>query len=109
LAKKEEWIFTPGLSEPIVLDRHSPARQLLERVRDEAHRFAVTFHRQQRKARDMSSSLESIPGVGPKTRRRLLTHFKSLKRVKEASAEELSEVLGPKLGEQVHRHVQELL
>jgi excinuclease ABC subunit C len=109
LAKKEEWIFQPGSPQPIVLDQHSPARQLLERVRDEAHRFAVTFHRQQRKARDMSSSLESIPGVGPKKRRKLLTHFKSLKGVKAASAEELQEVLGAKLGEQVYRHVHEML
>ena len=109
LAKKEEWIFKPGASEPIVLDQHSPARQLLQRVRDEAHRFAVTFHRQQRKARDLSSSLEAIPGVGPKKRRKLLTHFKSLKGVKAAGVEELQKLLGPKLGKQVHQHIQELL
>ena len=109
LAKKEEWIFTPGATEPIVLDQHSPARQLLQRVRDEAHRFAVTFHRQQRKARDLSSSLEAIPGVGPKKRRKLLIHFKSLKGVKAARPEELQELLGPKLGKEVHQHIQELL
>ena len=90
-------------------DQHSPARQLLQRVRDEAHRFAVTFHRQQRKARDLSSSLEAIPGVGPKKRRKLLTHFKSLKGVKAAGVEELQELLGAKLGEQVYQHVRELL
>jgi excinuclease ABC subunit C len=109
LAKKEEWIFKPDASEPIVLDQHSPARQLLQRVRDEAHRFAITFHRQQRKARDLSSSLETIPGIGPKNRRRLLTHFKSLKGVKAAGVEQLQDLLGPKLGKQVHLHVQELL
>ena len=109
LAKKEEWIFKPGAAEPIVLDQHSPARQLLQRVRDEAHRFAVTFHRQQRKARDLSSLLEAIPGVGPKKRRKLLTHFKSLKGVKAAGVEELQELLGAKLGKQVHLHLQELL
>ena len=109
LAKKEEWIFKPGASEPIVLDQHSPARQLLQRVRDEAHRFAVTFHRQQRKARDLSSTLEAIPGVGPKKRRKLLTHFKSLKGVKAAGVDELQKLLGPKLGKQVHQHIQELL
>ena len=109
LAKKEEWIFRPGVSEPIVLDPHSPARQLLQRVRDEAHRFAVTFHRQQRKARDLNSSLESIPGIGPKKRRQLLTHFKSLKGVKAASAERLQDLLGDKLGRQVHQQIQELL
>ena len=109
LAKKEEWIFRPEVPEPIVLDQHSPARQLLERVRDEAHRFAVTFHRQQRKARDMSSSLESIPGVGPKKRRRLLTRFKSLKGVKAAALEDLQELLGERLGAQVHQNLRELL
>ena len=109
LAKKEEWIFRPEVPEPIVLDQHSPARQLLERVRDEAHRFAVTFHRQQRKARDMSSSLESIPGVGPKKRRRLLTRFKSLKGVKAAALEDLQELLGERLGTQVHQNLRELL
>ncbi len=109
LAKKEEWIFRVGISDPLVLDSHSPARLLLQRVRDEAHRFAVTFHRQQRKARDLSSTLESIPGVGPKTRRKLLIHFKSLQGVKTAPAEALAALLGEKLGRRVHRHVQELL
>jgi len=109
LAKKEEWIFRPGSPEPIVLDPHSPARQLLQRVRDEAHRFAVTFHRQQRKARDLSSSLESIPGIGPKKRRKLLTHLGSLAGVKAAPVGELQDLLGEKLGAQVHKHIRELL
>ena len=109
LAKREEWIFRPNVSDPIVLGQHSPARQLLQRVRDEAHRFAVTFHRQQRKARDMSSSLESIPGVGPKKRRLLLRRFSSLKGVKAAALEDLQEVLGEKLGAQVHQNLRELL
>jgi excinuclease ABC subunit C len=109
LAKKEEWIFRPGDAEPLVLDHHSAALQLLQRVRDEAHRFAVTFHRQQRKARDFRSSLDAIPGVGPKLRRRLLMRFKSLKGVKQAGLEELQAVLGAKLGERVHQHVKELM
>ncbi len=108
LAKKEEWIFRPEASEPLVLDRHSPALQLLQRVRDEAHRFAVTFHRQQRKARSLGSSLQSIPGIGPKKRKKLLTHFGSLKRVKQASVEDLAELLGPRLGPQVYQHLKEL-
>jgi excinuclease ABC subunit C len=109
LAKKEEEIYRPGVPDPLVLDHHSPARQLLQRIRDEAHRFAVTFHRQQRKARDLGSSLESVPGVGPKTRRKLLKHFKSLKGVKEASLEQLQGVLGSSLGARLHQHVRELL
>ncbi|HSF19996.1 MAG TPA: excinuclease ABC subunit UvrC [Vicinamibacteria bacterium] len=109
LAKKEEWLFRPGHYQPLVLDRHSPALQLLQRVRDEAHRFAVTFHRQQRKARDFSSSLESVPGIGPKKRRRLLTRFGSVKGIKAAELAELREVLGQKLGEKVYRHVREMM
>jgi excinuclease ABC subunit C len=109
LAKKEEWIYRPGEAEPLVLDHHSAALQLLQRVRDEAHRFAVTFHRQQRKARDLRSSLDVIPGVGPKLRKKLLMRFKSLKGVKQAGLEELQAVLGAKLGERVHQHVKELI
>jgi excinuclease ABC subunit C len=109
LAKREEWIFRPGEAEPLALDHHSPALQLLQRVRDEAHRFAVTFHRQQRKARDFRSSLDAIPGVGPKMRKKLLIRFKSLKGVKQAGLEELQAVLGAKLGERVHQHVKELM
>jgi excinuclease ABC subunit C len=109
LAKKEEWLFRPGAPDPIVLDHHSPALQLLQRVRDEAHRFAVTFHRQQRKARDFRSSLDAIPGVGPKTRRKLLARFKSLKGVQQAPREELQAILGEKLGAKVHEHVRELM
>ncbi len=109
LAKKEEWIFRPGLAEPLVLDHHSPALQLLQRTRDEAHRFAVTFHRQQRKARDLRSSLDTIPGIGPRNRKKLLIRFKSLKGVKAAELSDLKEVLGEKLGERVHQHVRENL
>jgi excinuclease ABC subunit C len=108
LAKKEEWIFRPGNPEPLVLDRHSPALLLLQRARDEAHRFAVTFHRQQRKARDLRSSLDAIPGIGPRSRKKLLIRFKSLKGVKSAELSELQELLGAKLGERVHQQVKEM-
>jgi excinuclease ABC subunit C len=108
LAKKEEWIFRPGIPDPLVLDHHSPALQLLQRTRDEAHRFAVTFHRQQRKARDLRSSLDSIPGIGPRNRRKLLIRFKSLKGVKAAELSDLQAVLGEKLGARVHQHVREM-
>jgi excinuclease ABC subunit C len=108
LAKKEEWIFRPGNPEPLVLDRHSPALLLLQRARDEAHRFAVTFHRQQRKARDLRSSLDAIPGIGPRSRKKLLIRFKSLKGVKSAELSELQQLLGAKLGERVHQLVKEM-
>jgi excinuclease ABC subunit C len=109
LAKKEEWIFRPESLDPLVLDHHSDALHLLQRVRDEAHRFAVTFHRQQRKARDFRSSLDSIPGVGPKMRKKLLVRFKSVKGVKAAELPELQEILGPKLGARVHQHLREMM
>jgi excinuclease ABC subunit C len=108
LAKKEEWIFRPGIADPLILDRHSPALLLLQRARDEAHRFAVTFHRQQRKARDLRSSLDAIPGIGPRSRKKLLIRFKSLKGVKSAELSELQELLGAKLGERVHQQVKEM-
>jgi excinuclease ABC subunit C len=108
LAKKEEWIFRPGHADPLMLDRHSPALQLLQRTRDEAHRFAVTFHRQQRKARDLRSSLDAIPGIGPRNRKKLLIRFKSLRGVKAAGLDELKAVLGEKLGERVFQNVKEI-
>jgi excinuclease ABC subunit C len=108
LAKKEEWIFRPGGAGPLILDRHSPALQLLQRTRDEAHRFAVTFHRQQRKARDLKSSLDSIPGIGPRNRKKLLIRFKSLKGVKAAELSDLQTVLGEKLGARVHQHLRDM-
>ncbi|MGH9322156.1 MAG: excinuclease ABC subunit UvrC [Vicinamibacteria bacterium] len=108
LAKKEEWIFRPGVDDPLALDHHSPALQLLQRIRDEAHRFAVTFHRQQRKARDLRSSLDAIPGIGPKSRKKLLMRFKSLKGVKAAELSELQTILGERLGARVHQHVREM-
>jgi excinuclease ABC subunit C len=108
LAKKEEWIFRPATPEPDARPSLA-ALQLLQRTRDEAHRFAVTFHRQQRKARDLRSSLDTIPGIGPRNRKKLLIRFKSLKGVKAAELSDLQAVLGEKLGERVHQHVRENL
>ena len=107
LAKKQEWIYRPDREDPLELPADSMARQLLQRVRDEAHRFAVTFHRQQRKARDLGSSLEDVPGIGPKRRKMLLRQFGSLSGVKDASLDVLVEVLGKRLGDQVFRHFEE--
>jgi excinuclease ABC subunit C len=98
LAKKEELLFVPGQeSEPIRLDRHSPVLHLVQMVRDEAHRFAVTFHRQRRGAARLTSELLKIDGVGEKTARKLLEHFGSLERVRQASVEELAKVAGAKV------------
>ncbi len=108
IAKKEEVLFQNGRSEPIVLPKSSPTLQLVQRVRDEAHRFAVTFHRQRRAARDFHSKLDDIQGIGPRKRKLLMDRFKSLKRVKEATVEELAGVVGPRLAERVRQHLAEM-
>ncbi len=94
IAKKEELLFTRDQAEPIVLAEHDPALLLLQRIRDEAHRFAVTFHRKARSMRDLKSELDRIPGVGPRRRRALLTIFGSLAGVRRATREELEKVVG---------------
>jgi excinuclease ABC subunit C len=89
LAKQFEEVFRPGLSEPIRIPRGSEALYLLQRVRDEAHRFAITFHRERRGKSMTAGALEGIPGLGPTRRKRLLTHMGSLKALRGASLEEL--------------------
>ncbi|HEY3922185.1 MAG TPA: excinuclease ABC subunit UvrC [Gaiellaceae bacterium] len=94
LAKRVEEVFLPGRPEPVVLTEHSPGLQLLQRIRDEAHRFAVTFHRSRRDAASRESMFDQLEGVGPARRRALLRHFGSAERVLAASAEELEGVPG---------------
>ncbi|MGC9971086.1 MAG: excinuclease ABC subunit UvrC [Bryobacteraceae bacterium] len=96
IAKREEWIYVYGQEEePIVLDRFSPVLHLVQSVRDEAHRFAITFHRSRRDAARLSSELEQAPGIGPKTVRKLLEHFGSSERVRQSSEDELAKLIGP--------------
>jgi excinuclease ABC subunit C len=94
LAKREEEVFVPGQSSPIVLPDHAPGLQLLQRIRDEAHRFAVTFHRQRRDAAARESMFDQLEGVGPARRRALLQHFGSAGGVLAATQEELEGVPG---------------
>jgi excinuclease ABC subunit C len=94
LAKREEEVFVPGESRPIVLSRHNPGLQLLQRVRDEAHRFALGFHRQRREARGFESIFDRLRGVGPTRRRAILEHFGSPEAFLAASQEELEGVPG---------------
>ncbi len=94
LAKREEEVFVPGRARPILLERHDPGLQLLQRIRDEAHRFAVGLHRKQRDSRAFSSIFDTIEGVGPSRRRALLQHFGSVEVVLAASQEELEAVPG---------------
>lgn len=94
LAKREEEIFLPDREEPICLDHHTPELHLVQRVRDEAHRFGITHHRALRGKAFVHSQLEDIPGVGPKRRKALLNRFGSLKAIREATESELSAVPG---------------
>jgi excinuclease ABC subunit C len=94
LAKKEELVFVRDSDLPIGIDSHSPALRLLQRIRDEAHRFAVTFHRQRRTSRDLRSEIDAIPGIGARRRKQLLTEFGSVNGVKRATREELTRVVG---------------
>ena len=94
LAKKNEEIYLPGRSEPLILDRHSPALRLLQAVRDEAHRFAITHHRTLRNSTMQKSQLEDIPLIGPGRRRALLARFHSVRKMREAPLEELLSVPG---------------
>ena len=101
LAKREELIFVRGRDEPIALPRASPVLQLVQRIRDEAHRFAIGFHRQARDKRTLHSELDDIPGVGPTKRRRLLTRFGSVRGVRGASLDELAAAVGRTVAERI--------
>ena len=108
IAKREEVIYLYGSEdEPVVLDRRSPVLHLVQMIRDESHRFAVGYHRQRRAMRDRDSELLNIPGVGPQTRQRLLTHFGSLRDVQQATAESLAAVVSRKTAETIWRHFHE--
>ena len=104
IAKKEELLFLKGKSEPVRLDHHSPVLHLIQMIRDETHRFAVTYHRKRRAMRDFTSELTSIPGVGPKLKARLLRNFGSLKRVSEASVAELRPFVGERQAQRIADH-----
>lgn len=104
LAKREELIVTRDRREPIALAPNSPALLFLQRVRDEAHRFAVTFHRQARARRDLGSELDGVPGVGLRRRQALLSTFGSLAGVRRASLEDLAAVVGPSTARAIAAH-----
>jgi excinuclease ABC subunit C len=104
IAKKEETLFTRDLVDGIALPRDSPALLLIQRIRDEAHRFAVTFHRQSRMTRDLRSEIDEIGGVGPRRRKALLTAFGSVAGVRRATREDLARVVGPKCADAVLAH-----
>ena len=104
IAKKEEILFTRDHADGLALPKESPALLLIQRIRDEAHRFAVTFHRASRAKRDLRSEIDLIPGVGPRRRKALLTAFGSVAGVRRATREELVRVVGVKCADAVLKH-----
>jgi len=110
IAKREEVIYVHGQEDdPIVLDRRSPVLHLIQKIRDESHRFAITYHRKRREMRDRISELDEIPGVGPRTRQRLLEHFGSVRALKQAAEKNpdaLAAVVNKPAAEKIRRHFQ---
>ncbi len=108
IAKKEEIIYVHGQEDdPVVLDRRSPVLHLMQKIRDESHRFAVTYHRKRRQIRDKTSELDSIPGVGPRTRQRLIEHFGSVRGIRQASPDALTAVVNKATAEKIRSHFAE--
>jgi excinuclease ABC subunit C len=105
IAKREEIIYVYGQeNEPVVLDRRSPVLHLMQKIRDESHRFAVTYHRKRRQMRDRDSELLSIPGVGPRTRQRLIEHFGSVRGIKQAAPDALTAVVNAATAEKIRSY-----
>jgi len=102
IAKRLNEVYFPGDSVPLYIDKNSETLRVIQRLRDEAHRFAITFHRKQRSRSQVHSALDDVTGIGPKTRDALLKHFKSLKRIRAASVEELSALIGPARAATLH-------
>ena len=108
IAKREEIIYVYGQeNEPVVLDRRSPVLHLMQKIRDESHRFAVTYHRKRREMRDRDSELLAIPGVGPRTRQRLLEHFGSLRGIREAAPDALTAVVNQATADKIRKYFEQ--
>jgi len=101
LAERMEEVYRVGDPYPMFIDRNSPALKVLQQIRDEAHRFGITFHRKLRSKSQIESALKGIKGVGEKTEQRLLLRFGSVARIAAASVEDLSEVVGKSLAERI--------
>jgi excinuclease ABC subunit C len=104
IAKRLEEIYYPDDSLPLLISKKSPTLLLIQRIRDEAHRFGITFHRLKRSNSTFVTELENIPGIGKKTADKLLAHFKSFKKIKEASLEDLTEIVGQATAEKIVAH-----
>ena len=100
-----EEVYRVGDPYPMFIDRNSPALKVLQQIRDEAHRFGITFHRNLRSKSQIESVLRSIPGVGEKTEQRLLLHFGSVTRLAAAPLEDIAALVGPVLAEKIKNHL----
>jgi excinuclease ABC subunit C len=107
LAKREEELFVPGWDDPVVLPGGSPSLYLVKRVRDEAHRFAITYHRELRGKAMTASILDEVPGVGPTRKQALVKHFGSVRRLRAATPEEIAQV--PGVGRELAADIAEFL
>ena len=107
LAKRLEEVIRVGDPYPLFLDRNSQALKLLQRIRDEAHRFGITFHRNLRSKAQVKSALREIKGVGELTENRLLMHFGSVARIASASVEDIAALVGTQLAERIHKSLNE--
>jgi len=105
-AEEGEKLYKPNRKNPIILPPHDPVLLYLMRIRDEAHRFGITFHRKLRNTATLASELDNIEGIGPTRKKRLLRSLGSLKNIKNASVEQLSDVqgIGPELGAEIFRY-----
>ena len=106
LAKREEEIFFPHKSESLRLPRHSQGLYLLQRIRDEAHRYGITAHRKKRQKLGMASQLDAIPGIGPARRKALLKHFGSVDKIREATVEDLKAVVPEDAAHSIKAHLE---
>jgi len=107
IAKRLEELFYPGDSIPLYLDKKSETLKVIQQLRNEAHRFGITFHRNKRSKAAINTELETIPGIGEKTVIELLRHFRSVSKVKKASETALSEVIGPAKAKIIIKHYQQ--
>jgi excinuclease ABC subunit C len=108
IAKKEEIIYVYGQeNDPVVLDRRSPVLHLMQQIRDESHRFAVTYHRKRREMRDRENELDAIPGVGPRTKQRLVEHFGSVRGIRQATRDALTAVVSAATADKIRKHFDE--
>jgi excinuclease ABC subunit C len=105
LAKQQEEIFFPHKSDSLMLPRHSQGLYLVQRIRDEAHRYGITAHRKKRQKLGMASQLDTLPGIGPSRRKALLKHFGSVDKIREASMEELIAVVPQDVAEAIKAHL----